>query len=217
MKYLLFATLLVSLMACSKQPSPLANFEQYFYEPEKLQNGKVFTFQKVSTLETVQILKKHVHKNGKKLIATIQSTSGVVYDSTLIEPTFPYNYSHIYRFDYDSSGTFEGLSEGTIKKDEVTDNGMHSIFQFKHEDILYKIDKEQEYVCDTTYIWKGEALPAIYFKYTNEFKSWHKYLFFLSSSHQREGYFMYAKGLGVVKYGSVFNGVKEDWELKDIR
>lgn len=91
------------------------------------------------------------------------------------------------------------------------------LVEYKKENIVMKSDNELEFVTDTVYNWNDELVPAIYFENNLRIEFEHKYVPFIGGERGYPGYAIYAKDLGLVKYGTQLEGEIVEWKLEEIK
>lgn len=195
--------------------------ENFHFPYNELGEQKSFVFQKVGGTEQAVVKQRIIEEGGTKYVTYVAGNESIKFDSSISSMDEPPKLIEIYRYEYDTLGNFQGLTEGTIEKEEYFSNG--TIYGGRKSHIKYKLNNiEIEYQTidnfrtDTTYIWNNIRIPALYFERTLNFEASHSFIPFLGKSGEYYGYTIYAQKLGIVKYANEMDGVLMEWELIEI-
>lgn len=79
--------------------------------------------------------------------------------------------------------------------------------------IISKYSIEETFLKDTTYIWKDEILPALKFREKSHYSTFHRYVPFIPSTEDSDGFVVFAKGVGLVYTHVTFREDKNTFTL----
>jgi len=216
--------ILVILLAfgCSQSNNNLNSLKEYQYPLDELNDGKTFIFQNTLSKEKKHEYLSLITKNNQIVLSGVQSDEVIKFDSTIRTTEYPPKLLETYYFEYDTIGQFIKTVKGEIIEELYFKN--NSPYSSRESTIKYKInDVELEfhiidsYIKDTSYIWNGVEIPALYFDRKAEMKTSHSYIPFMDEEMKFNGYTIYAKNIGLIKYGVFVGDEKNEWELVMIK
>lgn len=178
-----------------------------------------FVYQKIDSKDSAMsyTYKQVISLDGKQALASTQGNGVIKYDSAITELNNSFRLLDIYRFDHDSLNNHIGTTQGQIKKFKISDSDIHAQLKYVKDNIVVKTKKTTEFVSDTTVSWNNEIVDAIYLESYYQVRVKHKYIPFLGEKRSYPGYSIYAKNIGLVRYGSQVNGQMFEWKLIEIK
>lgn len=209
--------ILLSMLSCSEGSSDLTRISRFQYPSSLLEEQRTFIYQKINSPDTAFKFHQVVEKGGIKVLSSVQGDGTLKFDSAISAVEEPFKLKEIYRFDYDTLNKFIGLTKGAIKRNEISGNAFYSKVEYKKGYSLMEITSEHEFQKDTSFLWKGETIPSLYFEGKTKMEIDHKYIPFIGDEREYFGYSIYAEGLGLVKYGTSIEEEMVEWELKEIK
>ena len=222
MRILIFLTI-IFLTACTKsQEVPIKSMEDFHFPYKELGEQKSFVYQKMGGNEQAIITQRIIEQEGTKYFTYIAGSGTIKFDSSIISMDEPPLLIEIYRYEYDTLGVFQGLTKGSIKKEEYFSNGTayggrESRIKYEFNNIETEYQTLDNFKTDTFYTWNNIEIPALYFERTLKFKASHRFIPFVGKSAEYSGYTIYAQKLGIVKYANEMDGVLMEWELVQIK
>ncbi|MCU4158396.1 hypothetical protein J1N10_20660 [Carboxylicivirga sp. A043] len=214
---LLLILSIISMTGCSI-PSNI-NFDRIKeYQYPLLSNSKetTFVYSKINSSETTYKRKKIIQNGELQYLSSIQGAGKLKFDSVIIDINNPFKILETYRFDYDSNDNISGITNGIIENEKLVNNTFYSTTKYEKNDILMKTDYDLKFIKDTIYNWNGNDIPALYFETKIEVKFKHNLMPLLNKTNKMSGYSIYAKNLGLARYGTKIDGELIEWNLKRI-